>query len=243
MVTKKGPDNKFHHWAEMACRGFSKKARKDYIKNLQCDADARAKKHVIKDYWDRYGRDRINPDDDRGIYEEDIAEVPDGSIYSISANINQGLVQLGQGSVARPRVLRNRRSQSLSQQVWDLQAMALSNAGQALPPMPGYGASPFMTNDPRPRPSGRTRPRVSSRETPRQNAEASHIPISETPDTRTARVPTAMVPLGDMQRTFVEGLVPFEESEDEEPARRTRARRMGTRDMKSFPPGAVKSDQ
>lgn len=180
--------------------------------------------------------------------EEDIAEGPDGSVYSISANMNPGLVQPGQGSVARPRDPRDRRSQSLSQQAWDLQAMALSNAGgQALPPMPGYGASPFMTNDPRsrpvspregrarssqrenprdrtrPRPSGRTGSGSSSRETPRQNAEASHIPVSEAPDTRTARLPTAMAPLGDMQRTFVEGLVPFEESGDEERTRRTRS--------------------
>lgn len=50
-----------------------------------------------------------------------------------------------------------------------------------------------------------------------QTGEPSHIPVSEVSNTSTLRVRTSQAPLGDMSRTFVEGMVPIEEEERPRP--------------------------
>lgn len=44
MVQKGGPDNSIHNWLDMACRGFSKKARKEYLANQQHERDTRSRR-------------------------------------------------------------------------------------------------------------------------------------------------------------------------------------------------------
>jgi hypothetical protein len=41
MVRKGGPSNSIHNWLDMACRGFSKDAREEYLNNQQSERDIR----------------------------------------------------------------------------------------------------------------------------------------------------------------------------------------------------------
>ena len=41
MARKGGPDNSLHNWLDMACRGFTKRAREEYLQNQRKEKEIR----------------------------------------------------------------------------------------------------------------------------------------------------------------------------------------------------------
>jgi hypothetical protein len=218
----KGPNNTIHNFLDIACRGFSEKARKDFKKNQKNERDTRERKHVRKDPY--IGAANSMPDiiADRSPLPSRnwTLRGPDALQVSLGGNLWPGMAP-GLGIYPPqpfpdfiPRDPGARRPEIM----WPGQVPI-----QPPQPSPGMkprrqsapeskvvwpGSAPSSGIQPLPdslRPQRTPQSSLGSRMSNGQIHEPSAYPMSENPN-ESVRIPTHQVPLGDNQRTIIEGL-------------------------------------
>jgi hypothetical protein len=203
MVRKGGPNNSIHNWLDMACRGFSKKARKDYQKQQKSERDNRNRKHVIGDEYDE-GFDRPNiprpaansipglipPGFQPGLVRPSVARpvaAQDGGQAAVPPYATQDPQRHrpSQNSVQRPQSGPIPRHQSQREDERTETEIALAQLEDISPQRPAQRESHISSG---------------------QATEASAMPATEASHASTARVPTERAELFDNGRTYVEGM-------------------------------------
>jgi hypothetical protein len=213
-----GPNNTIHNFLDMACRGFSEKARKDFRRQQRDERDTRERKHIRKDQYIRAAnsmpdtiaersplpsRNLIPRDPDAlqvppvGIIWPGMA--PDLDIYPPQpfpsflprhpGARQPGIIWPGQVPIQPPQP-----SPGLIPQRQSAPESGNNWPGSALQPPQG-------SLRPQRKPKSGLSPRMNNNQTRQPSA----YPMTENPDD-TVRIPTHQAPLADNERTIIEGL-------------------------------------